>query len=156
MALTLVGVGSYATTQAYAQSSTMPNLVQMIAQKFNLNQNDVQAVFDQAKQQQMANRQTKIDNRLTQAVKDGVITDAQKQLIVNKLQEIQTQRQNTKDQFKNMTPQQRRDAMQRQIQDLQQWAKDNNIDLTKLKGIFGFGMGMGKGKLWMHGPVEKQ
>ena len=133
----LIGITLLGAASVYAQSSGQySNLVSMIAQKFNLKQADVQAVFDSARAQQKTNMQNKFNANLDQAVKDGKLTEAQKQLILQKRQELQNARQN----LKNMTADQRKAAMSQQKTDLQNWAKANGIDI---KYLFGFGGRMG-------------
>lgn len=130
----LFGVGF-----AYAQGTggTYSLLVQQLAQKFNLNPAEVQSVFDQNRSQRMSQMQTNFEARLTQDVKDGKITDAQKQLILQKRQELKAQRQTNRDSFKNMNADARKAAISAQRTDLQNWAKQNGIDLKYFFGGFG-------------------
>lgn len=138
----LFGVGF-----AYAQGTngTYSSIVQQLTQKFNLNPADVQSVFDQNRAVRTAQMQTNFEARLTQDVKDGKITDAQKQFILQKRQELQTQRQTNRDSFKNMNAEARKAVITTQRQDLQNWAKQNGIDIKYFFG--GFGM---RGHGWMH------
>jgi hypothetical protein len=146
----LVGAG-----EIYAQTPGNPfnGLAQMIAQKFNLNQSDVQTVLDQYKgkrqEQRQQQMQTKLEDRLTQLVKDGKLTEAQKQAVITKENELRNS-YNT-DAFKNMTPEQKRTEMQKKKDEFTTWAKSQGIDPTLLSFGFGFGikgrgMGMGWGK----------
>ena len=135
LVLTILGASVIATNQVFAQgANTGPfsTLVQKIANKFNLNKDDVQAVFDQFKTDHQTATQNQFIQKLDQAVRDGKITDAQKQLILAKQQELQANRKVNFDNFKNMTPDQRKTAMQAQKQVLSDWAKQNNIDLQYL------------------------
>lgn len=119
-----------------AQSSTSggTSLVDKIAQKFNLNKSDVQKVFDEDRASHEAERQQKMEERLTQAVKDGKLTQAQADAIKAKLQEMKT----FMDSLKDKTEQERRDAMKTKMDELKQWAADNNIP----KGYLPMGHGM--------------
>ena len=111
-----------------------------MSDKFHLNKADVQSVFDQHRATQLQNRQQKIDDRLTQAVKDGKITDAQKTLIENKLKELAANRQAEFAKLKSMTPEERKEERQKQKQALDDWAKQNGINPQYL--FPGFGMRM--------------
>lgn len=151
-AVTLVGSGLLAR-QAFAESSStnpMQSLVQKIAAKFNLNQADVQAVFDQDRQEWQQQRQAEMKSRqetyLTGLVSQGKITEAQKTLILNKLQELETARQTAMSQTANQTPDERRSAMDAERQELDTWAKQNNIDPQYL--MMGFGPKEGRGRPW--------
>ena len=86
------------------------DLAAKIADKFNLNQDEVQAVFDEQHAAIQKERQAENSQRLQQLVDDGKITAEQKTLIEEKQAEQQTERQSE------------REA-------LQTWATDNNIDL---------------------------
>jgi hypothetical protein len=115
----LAGIGSgiaFAQTDASADG-----IVQRIAQKFNLSQDEVKAVFEEERAAQQAERQAEITERLDQAVKDGKITADQKTVIENKLKEIRTSHESEHDA-------------------LDAWAKQNNID-TKYLRIGKHGMG---------------
>jgi Skp family chaperone for outer membrane proteins len=132
--LTLSLVFLFATVSAHAQDATpttkTPSLIQELVNKFGLNFNDVKALFDAHKQEKKSQMETNFTTKLDQLVKDGKITDAQKQLILQKRQEIETNRQN----WKNLNGQARRDAMQKERTDLENWAKQNNIDLKYVLG----------------------
>ena len=120
-ALTVAGAILATSTQVSAQNS-VSSLVQKIADKFGLKKEDVQAVFDQAKTDRMAQRQTMFEDELTQLVKDGKISENQKQLIINKRKELMTNRKTKRS-------------------ELQDWAKQNNIDLKYLMGLWKGPMG---------------
>lgn len=118
-------VGAYAY-QSHAQTTTQNNttqsqtahtnrissLIQTIAQKFNLNQSDVQQVFDDQKTQMEAEHQQREADRLSQAVTDGKLTQDQADKISAKEKELEANRHA---------------AIQQQITDLKQWATDNGI-----------------------------
>ena len=141
--LVIVGVGkAYAAVQGQG-------LVQMIASRFNLNPSDVQSVFDQYRGQQQQVRQQNLSDRLDQAVKDGKITQSQKELLLTKFTELQNNRKTDLQNWKNMTSDRRKAARQSQKQDLQNWAIQNGIDLNVLRPyIGGRGMKMGMMRGW--------
>ncbi len=116
----VLGVG---LASAQSQSSGQSTLVDQIAQKFNLNKNDVQKVFDDNRAEHEAKREQNMKARLDQAVKDGKLTQAQEDQILAKLQEMKT----FMDSLKDKTPEERHAAMKTKHDELIQWAKDNNI-----------------------------
>lgn len=137
LVLVVAGAAVAGNNRVFAKNTENgPNsiLVQILSDKFNLNKNDVQAVFDQYKTNRQQDMQNKYDESLSQAVKDGKITEAQKQLILAKHQELQSQRKTDFESKKNMTPDERKNAMQVQKQALEDWAKQNNIDIKYLMG----------------------
>ncbi len=138
--------GLFGATYAYAQSTGngYSSIVQQLAQRFNLNPADVQSVFDQNRNNRLSQMQIQFDNRLTQDVREGKITEAQKQLILQKRRELLAQRQTNRDLFKNMNADQRKAARLSQRQNLLNWAKQNGIDIKYLFGGFGL-----RGGRWM-------
>src|SRR6516225_7053007 len=89
--------GLVVATSAFAQTPAgqngVPSMVQEIANKFHLNTSDVQAVFTQHKQEMMQKRESNYESYLQNLVNTGKITDAQKQLIQSKHNELISQMQ---------------------------------------------------------------
>jgi hypothetical protein len=136
--------GLVVATNAFAQTNgqnSVPSLAQEIANKFHLNQSDVQAVFTQHQQEMQANMESNYETYLGNLVKSGKITEEQQQLILTKHKEMMTQMQSDVKNFKSMTPAQRKAQMQSTMKDLQDWAKQNNISLKYLRP---FGPGIGR------------
>lgn len=108
---TTLGVGAYAMGGGGSGGGSS-ELVTKLAQRFNLNQSDVQAVFDEYRN---AEREAEISERLQELVDEGKITTEQKTLIENKLKEVQA----TRDQERRA---------------LEAWAKEKNINLKYVMG----------------------
>jgi hypothetical protein len=140
--LTVAGVTLYGSSQAFAQDANGTTLAQKIADKFGLNKNDVQAVFDQARSEHQADMETKYEARLTQLVTEKKITDAQKKLILAKHKELEAKRQSAFASMKDKTPAERKTAMEAEKKALDDWAKQNGIDVKYLMGGFGGERGM--------------
>ncbi len=133
-----VGVGGvYAATSASNTSNPMSTLVHAIAQKFNLNESDVQQVFDDQHGQMEAQHTAMFADHLAQAVTEGKLTQAQADLITAKKAELEAKR----DSLKDATPTERQAALKDGITSLRQWAKDNNIPLNYLMQMGGMGRG---------------
>jgi hypothetical protein len=157
--IAFVGLGMFAASTVYAETQTDPKdpmttLVQKIADKFGLKQSDVQTVFDQEREARKVKMEEEYESRLTTLVKDGKITEAQKQLILAKHKELETSRQSAMQNEKGKTEEERkkdREAnktkMDTERKELEAWAKQNNIDVQYLMG---FGMRGG------HGPGPTQ
>ena len=117
VALAIITASLFTVANVFAQdANSYPPIVQKLAQRFNLNEDDVKAVFDEAKQEKKAKMQASFDDFLNQAVKDGKITEDQKQKILEKREGLKTSRLNKKE-------------------DLQKWAQENNINLEYLFGV---------------------
>jgi energy-converting hydrogenase A subunit M len=137
----------YASSAIGENNNPMNDIVNAIAQKFNLNVSDVQQVFDEHREsmkaqhqelsaERQAEMQKKFGERLAQAVSDGKLTQEQADKIMAKKAELQTQRQN----LQNGTPEENRENAKTHMDELKQWATDNNIPLEYLQ-IGGGGMG---------------
>ncbi len=126
VALVLTAAVLIKSNSALAQgSTTQSTLVQRIAEKFSLKPEDVQAVFDQFRQERHAQRQSSFEAKLSQLVTDGKITEGQKQLILAKKKELQADRAN----WQNLSAEERKAKMQAQHQELKDWAKQNGVNL---------------------------
>lgn len=148
-AVTVLGAGILTASTAFAQNaSTAENptnsLVQKIADKFNLNKDEVQAVFDESYKERHSVMQAAYEKQLTQYVTDGKLTEEQKQLILKKHSEIQAEREANKYSMQNLSEEERRAQNESKRAELEAWAKDNGIDLQYLKPKFGKGHGMGR------------
>lgn len=132
MGLTALAVPHMASAAESTDSNNKTSIVDKIADKFNLNKDEVQQVFDQDRQAHEAEHKAHLEERLTQAVTDGKITADQKQAILTKIEEMQKQREANKDKFKSMSAEERKNAMEQKRADLEDWAKQNTIPLEYL------------------------
>lgn len=130
MTATLLGSSAFALNASAATNGNgfSDSLASKIATKFNLNKDEVKKVIDEDRTVRQAERQknmlTRAEERLTQAVKDGKLTEAQKTKILDYLK---TQ-QSFMDSLKDKTEDERKTAMDQHRTEVQQWAKDNGID----------------------------
>lgn len=148
--IALVGASAFGAQTAFAQGvDSQSELVARIAEKFGLNQSEVQTVVDQYRTEERTERQaemkTKMEERLSQLVTDGKITNAQKQLILNKQAEMQTNRQQEFTNFKDLSQSERKAAMEKHKAELDAWAKENGIDLQYVMPFGKGGQGMMRG-----------
>ena len=166
IALTMAGTVLFATQspmvsgQTFAQEASNPEqtLIEKIAEKFHLNKDEVKAVFTEHKEEHRVQMQEKFEERLSQLVKDEKITEEQKAKILTKFSEIHANREAEMEKLKSKTPEQRHEVMKAHHDELQQWAKENGIDLESL-GLFVFktdkGMAIGRGMMGDHHIMEK-
>lgn len=143
--VSLAGAGLFGTAHAFAQSSQTEatSLVQKIATKFGLNQSDVQAVFDEHREEHHAQMQANFEEKLAQLVTDGKITEEQKNKILDKFSEMREQKNANREEMHIMAPDERKAAHDKKQAELKAWAEANGIDLEVLTGAFGSGKGMG-------------
>lgn len=140
----LAGLVGTSVVSAASDTNSSGTLVDKIAQKFNLNKADVQAVFDQNRADHEAEHQADLKTRLDQAVKDGKLTTDQENKILAKLKELQADRDANRASMKDKTPAERKVAQDAKKAKIEQWAKDNNIPTEYLHffGPRGHGPGM--------------
>jgi hypothetical protein len=122
-----LGVASAATDSSTTKSDGMSSLVDKIADKFNLNKQEVEAVFEEERTEREAEMQQKLEERLTQAVTDGKITEAQKDKILAKHKELKSQMESNREAMKDKTKDEIRTLMEQQREELQTWAEENDI-----------------------------
>ena len=130
-------------TLAYADTSStktdpITTISKRIAQKFNLNASDVQEVvkqvFDEEQKTRETEREQNMKDRLSKAVADGTLTQAQADLITVKQTELASQRQI----LATMTDAERQAYIASQREALKTWATKNNIPKQYLM-MRGFG-----------------
>ncbi len=85
-------------------------------------------VFDEAREERYEEMQERIDERLDQAVENGRISEAQKDAILDKLDEMHDKGQ----ELKGLSVEERRKAIIEFRKELRDWAEENDIDLDLL------------------------
>lgn len=128
----LVGAQHVSAQQGFAPEA---NLVKKLAQKFGLQEADVQAVFDEERQERMTFMHSKFEDQLNQDVQAGKLTESQKQAILDKKKELQALHFDKRDELKDMTPEERKALFDSTKTELENWAKQNNLDQKYLMGL---------------------
>jgi hypothetical protein len=129
-----------------AQDSAGGNsLVAAIASKFNLNQADVQAVFDEERSKHEAEMKAQMEAKVTQAVTDGKITEAQKKAIQEKFGAPFAKRVEP-GQFEDMSEEQRQAFHEQKKAEMDTWLSQNGLTQETLQEVMGHPKGFGPGK----------
>lgn len=120
----LISTGYFGANAILAEDSNSKNphstLITKIAQKFNLNEDEVAAVFDAVRDEKMAEMKQKHEESLSRAVSDGVITEEQKEALLSKMGDFKTK-------------------VKLNRRQMQTWFEEQGIDETKLRPYLGFG-----------------
>ncbi len=152
----VLGVTGYGLTHSvYAESANRYSpIVQKLIEKFNLNTSEVDKVIETERSERQADRQKNLEERLNQAVTNKEITEEQKAKILAKHEELK----NSKENWENLTREERQAKMQEHRTNLEQWAKDNGIDIKYLMGMGECGKGMkgGEGRGFGNGMGNHQ
>lgn len=125
-------------------------LVQKLVERFNLNAEEVQEVFEEAREEMRQETQARFEERIgDEANRIGLdsLTDEQKEALSAKREELRER----VEAFKNLSAEERQTKMEELRGELEAWAEENGIDSEMLFG-FGFGRGFKGGHF---GPCGK-
>lgn len=140
-AVGVTGLASFgvanAATSTTSSSDPMSSLVDAIANKFNLNKTDVQAVFDTQRSKMEAQREADVKADVAKLVTDGKLTQAQAEKINAKRAELQAQREAARSSDSTKTREEMKSEMDAKRTELETWAKDNGIDTAYLRYVMG-------------------
>lgn len=131
LALGVITAGGYfGVSAARADDLNRPTdaLVSKIAERFDLNESDVEAVFEAVHEERMQEMHNSHEEKLSQAVEDGVLTEEQKFALQEKMQEHIGVRQQNRE-------------------EMQAWFEEQGIDEIKLHEYMGFGPKEGRGMM---------
>ncbi|OGY23706.1 MAG: hypothetical protein A2172_00065 [Candidatus Woykebacteria bacterium RBG_13_40_15] len=106
-----------------ATDSSGSSLVENLAEKFNVSTDEVKGVFEQTREERQAEMKKQVEENLAQAVKDGKITQEQKETI----------------QAKQSAIEKKMEEVRSLRQDLHDWADENDVDLSEIMPSKGFG-----------------
>lgn len=107
-------------------NGSYPPIIQKLVERFNLDAAEVQQVFDEDRQEREVKHQAHFEERLAQAVAEGKITGGQKDAILAKKTEMQEKLEGLKD----LSPEERREAMSEFHDEMKAWTEENGIGLT--------------------------
>ncbi|RJX18298.1 MAG: hypothetical protein C4570_07040 [Ammonifex sp.] len=150
VACVLVMLGAYSLSAIAAEAEAnynFPPVIQKIVEKFNLDPAKVDEVLREERKEADAKRESMVEQRLEQEVENGKITAAQKEAILAKRSEMQTKLEA----LRNLSPQERCEAMQQLRDEMEKWAEENGIDAKRFlmagprHGFMHGAMGMKRG-----------
>lgn len=141
----------YAAETTDAKTTMFSRLVEKIAAAFNLDKSKVEVVVEEVQKEHQAERQAEMKQKqaehLSTLVSEGKITEAQKQAIIAKTEEMRNSF--NPETMKNMTQEERKSAMEKQRSNLESWAQSQGIDTQYL--MMGRG---GKGFMMKGAPAD--
>lgn len=130
LALTVVGASVLGMSATVSADSNGDSLVEKIASRFNLNQDEVQAVFDEVHDEREAEHKAEMNEKLQAKVDDGTITAEQKTLLEQKLEEQHQKHEENRDQ--DLTREERKQQHEQEREEFKAWAEENNIPFDEL------------------------
>lgn len=106
------------------------SFAETIAQKFNLNQDDVEEVIQELHQQRFEEREgfmrEHLEERLEQAVEEGNLTETQMYAILEKFEEMHIRMDELHDQ--DLSPDEMHEQMADIHEEMEAWAEEQGID----------------------------
>jgi polyhydroxyalkanoate synthesis regulator phasin len=138
LTLTLVAVGILGFTVANAQADNggfHSALIQELVERFNLNEQEVQEVFDEFEAE---NKERMGESREPQEFAN--LTEEQKATLSEKMEEMKQK----VEEIKGLSREERQEAMSQIKEEMEAWAEENGIDVPCFGGIFGRGGSKGQ------------
>jgi predicted RNA-binding Zn ribbon-like protein len=138
IALGIIALAVFMASPSFAQTPTSNTLVTRIAERFGLNEEDVQAEFDSFQDEKRAERYALFAERLNDLTTEGKITEDQKVAILDKHEEIQEQMEV----LHKSDSSDKKDEMRALHDELKSFMEDLGVDLSMIGpmgGEFGFG-----------------
>ncbi len=133
----LAGLYGTGTTASSNYRNNREGMVQMLSEKFNLNQSEVKEVIKEYKKENQFQRQAemkiRLEAKLLKAVEEGKINNRQKELILTKRKEMENKINQDLENW-SQNREERREQMESYREEIREWAKKNEIDLN-LVGI---------------------
>lgn len=152
IAVSLLGVGL-----VNAQDTSGNPFVEKLAQKLGLSQEKVQVAVEQIHEEQRAEMDKKLEERLNQAVKDGKITEDQKKALLEKLKERKIHKFETKGSSVAAGSAGGRVVVNDQgKKDFETWAKENGLTMELIRELIGGGEVPGGMTVPQGGAVQVQ
>lgn len=132
----IISTGAIVSADTKSNTDPQSSLVDKLASTFNLDKTKVRAVFDQQRTEMDAKHEQDVNAKLDSLVGAGTITAAQKTAIQTKLAEMKKDREANHDAMRNLSETERKADMDSKRTALEKWASEQELDLSKLDGIF--------------------
>lgn len=132
LAATTLGLTTLGAGAAFAHGGVITgDFASSFAERFGLNQNEVQDFMDEQHQQHMTERTQESEAYLQSKVDDGAITAEQKDALLAKQQEMHTFREELRNQ--NLSRDEMRNQIQANRDEFEQWATEQGINMSILR-----------------------
>jgi hypothetical protein len=124
---------------------------QALAEKFNLDQNEVENFFTQQRGFRHEDREERHEEHLNELVNSGQLTQEQRNALEARHDEMESEREEHRAAMSNLTIEERQAERTEHRAEMEVWAEENGIDLSILhpegqsRGPMGKGQGFNKG-----------
>lgn len=146
--IALMATGALGVQAVFAQEDPMYHtLVTKIADEFGLDEDQVEQVIHELREERQAEMHARWIELLDQAVRNGKVTDEQRQALIDKHGEVFQEMESVR-----LLPfKERREETLRIREEFRQWADENGIDLPAVGLGFHHEPGMHRGNSYMDG-----
>ncbi len=144
-AIAFTGLYGVSSASVSASGNGQSTIIQKLVEKFNLNTDEVQTVFKENQEARQTQMQEKQEERLAQAVSEGKLSQEQKQLIIDKMAELKTERDANRGASKDLTQEEKQVDRKAHQEEMTAWLTENGIDQQYLGGHQGGMRGGQKG-----------
>lgn len=128
-----LGVGVITASAHVVQAATDSNtlsLPQRVAERFGLEQSEVEAVFDEFRDERHQEMKSHFEEKLSTLVTEGKLTEEQKSAILAKKEELWTEHQT----LHSLSPEERKAFVDTEREELKAWAQAQGIDWEAIFG----------------------
>lgn len=143
---TIVGVSSFSSVSAN-EGEQYPPIVQKIAEKFNLNQDEVNQVFEENRKEKREEMRSKKEEHLNKLVNEGKLTEDQKNALITKMDEMHEKKESRREELKNLSQEERKEKMKEyhkaDREEMKQFFEEQGIDPKEIFPKRGNGMKQG-------------
>ncbi len=144
--LVLTGIYGVNTVSAATDANNLPPMVQRMAEKFNLNKDEVVKFVDEDLANMQAERKADFESKLSESVTAGKITEAQKAAIIAKHDELDAKRDALRDE-RTDDREAFRDQMEALRTEMTDFLKSQGVDESIMPEPKGPRGGMGGGMM---------
>ena len=142
-----ITLGAVSANAYFGQGQYHDEMVKKLSEKLGVEESKIEAVFAEMQKEKQQEMRARFEERLKTAVTNGEITEAQKNTIIAKHDELVKKHKTSQEAFQSMTPQERRDSRQAERDELSAWAQSQGIDLKYFAGPKGGHMGVRGGMM---------
>ncbi len=106
------------------ESGNYPPIIEKLAQRFGLDREEVKSVFEEERTMREQERSERMEERLDTLVNDGVITEEQRQMLLQKLDLLRTKMSGASD----FSHEERHAAMKQAHDEFKSWLEEQGLE----------------------------
>ena len=132
-AVSAIGGAAFLGANTVSAQTSGESLVQRIAERFELDEAEVESFFYELKEERMELKDEMREQHLDGLVDDGIITEDQKNLLIEKFEENRAERQTLKEENSDLSKAEIKQLMEDRKAEMEAWAEENGINLEEIR-----------------------